>query len=103
MTDIIFYGFVLAVVFPAIRAYCKYKKQITPLIHPRTFKEDVANGFVLPQYIQIAFIPYYDDIHPNPTILIICVFYTMYLMIMDLSDNGRSPLKRTRADDVEVN
>lgn len=89
---------VCAVAFPSIRAICRYKKDINPIFQPRIVKEDVASGFVLPQYIEIALVPFNSNIQPNATALLICVFYTIYL-ITDLTDNGRSLRMRTRCND----
>lgn len=92
-------GLIFAVAFPTFRYLCRKRKNIEPHFQPALLKQDVPSGFVLPQYIELIIGVLIGEYHPNPTALILCVFYTSYLMVMDLTDNGRSPLMRTRKED----
>lgn len=96
---VVFAGLVCAFIFPSFRYFCRKRKDIEPAFQPALLKQDVPSGFVLPQYVELVFGVFMDAYHPNPTALILCVFYTSYLMVMDLTDNGRSPRMRTRIDD----
>lgn len=101
ISTVVYISLVTGFLFIFTRIFLRYFNGLTASFKLNALLKDFSNGYFLPQCVELLWEFLLSDSKPNPTIIIMCVIYTILLIINDLLDNGRDPRSRSRKDDTK--
>ena len=91
----------LAVTFPFLRAFGRYKCNAKPAFLKQNVAQDVGGGFVLPHFIVIAISPMSPGLltHIEGHAYALAGLLGAFIVVTDLVDHSRNPASRGRKTD----
>lgn len=92
---------ILAVTFPFLRAFGRYKCNARPAFLKQNVAQDVGGGFVLPHFIVIAISPMSPGLltHIEGHAYALAGLLGAFIVVSDLIDHNRNPNSRDRKND----